>query len=83
MGEHRAAWRRAAALLLIGGLAVVPAGCQGVAEAYQPPGPPGPVAGYGYSCHAGVYTCRLPYQAPLGAPCSCPGLGAPSYGNVH
>ena len=39
--------------------------------------------GYGYVCYAGVYTCRLQAQYPVGAPCSCPGIGAPSYGTVH
>ncbi|EHH67288.1 hypothetical protein GMO_22820 [Gluconobacter morbifer G707] len=42
-----------------------------------------PVAGYGYTCKAGIYTCKMPTQVPLGAPCSCPGLGAASYGNIH
>ncbi len=71
------------------------AGCVGVPVANPPPpgayaAPRGygespraePVA-YGYTCSAGVYTCTLPAQAPLGSPCACPGLGAPSYGNVR
>ncbi|WP_342629079.1 hypothetical protein AAC691_04425 [Nguyenibacter vanlangensis] len=69
-------------LLLLGGLALLPAGCEGVAQSY-PPGEPGVVAGYGYMCQAGVYSCRLPTQVPLGSTCSCPALGAPSWGNVH
>ena len=44
--------------------------------------PPSQVA-YGYTCYAGVYTCTLPQQIPVGSQCSCPGLGAPSYGNVR
>ncbi len=38
---------------------------------------------YGTTCYAGVYTCALPQTLPIGAQCSCPGLGAPSYGSVH
>ena len=37
----------------------------------------------GERCFAGVYTCALPQALPVGAQCSCPGLGAPSYGNVR
>jgi hypothetical protein len=68
------------------------AGCVGEPTAYGPPpgyGPPGyaarrgePVA-LGATCSAGAYTCALPQARPLGTPCSCPGLGAPSYGNVR
>ena len=39
--------------------------------------------GYGYTCYAGVYVCRLPQQIPSGTQCSCPGIGAPSFGTVH
>ena len=39
--------------------------------------------GYGYTCYAGVYVCRLPQQIPAGTQCSCPGIGAPSFGTVH
>ena len=59
------------------------AGCSGVpqsltpANAALPIGTPG-----GVVCHAGAYTCRLPIPGPLGAPCSCPGLGAPSFGTI-
>ena len=42
----------------------------------------GAAGGYGYVCHAGFYQCTLPQQVPLGSRCSCPGLGAPSYGRV-
>ncbi|GAA4483237.1 hypothetical protein [Gluconacetobacter asukensis] len=69
-------------VLILAGLAALPAGCTGVAEGYPPP-PGAPIAGYGYLCKAGVYSCHLPTQVPLGSACSCPGLGAPSYGNVH
>ena len=65
------------ATALAGGLLAL-AGCVGVAE-------PGTVAapGYGYRCSAGVYVCQLPEQVALGSQCSCPGLGAPSYGSVR
>ena len=39
--------------------------------------------GYGYTCYAGVYVCRLPQQIPVGTQCSCPGIGAPSFGTVR
>ncbi|QDH24224.1 hypothetical protein D5366_01900 [Neokomagataea tanensis] len=48
-----------------------------------PVDPSAPVAGYGYSCKAGIYSCKLPTKVPLATPCSCPGIGAASYGNVH
>jgi hypothetical protein len=35
---------------------------------------------YASYCAAGVYQCPLPSGTPVGATCSCPGLGAPSYG---
>ena len=53
------------------------AGCVGAPVAAGPPSP------YGYTCYAGVYTCRLTAQYPVGSPCQCPGIGAPSYGTVH
>ncbi len=53
------------------------AGCEG-APAAEGMG----ASGYGYVCHAGFYQCTLPAQVPLGSRCSCPGLGAPSYGRV-
>jgi hypothetical protein len=49
----------------------------------QPLPPQAQQVAYGFRCYAGVYTCELPQQLPAGAPCSCPGLGAPSYGNVR
>ncbi len=56
--------------------------CSGTAETPVPAGTQSQT-GYGSVCKAGFYTCHTPYQVPLGSPCSCPGLGAPSYGNVH
>lgn len=48
------------------------------------PGPSaGAASGYGYTCYAGVYVCRLPQQLPAGTQCSCPGIGAPSFGTVR
>jgi hypothetical protein len=38
---------------------------------------------YGYTCYAGNYTCALPQSGPVGSTCSCPGIGAPSYGSIH
>lgn len=39
---------------------------------------------YSGMCYAGVfYTCRLPNSLPIGTRCSCPGIGAPSYGTVR
>jgi hypothetical protein len=40
-------------------------------------------AAYGTTCYAGFYTCALPQTLPVGAQCSCAGLGAPSYGSVR
>ena len=42
----------------------------------------GAAPGYGYTCYAGVYVCRVPQQIPVGSRCSCPGIGAPSFGHV-
>ena len=55
-------------------------GCEGIAAAGPPPGV---APGYGYTCYAGSYVCRLHQQVPQGAQCTCPGIGAPSYGTVH
>lgn len=49
---------------------------------YAPAAAPTQVA-LGGRCYAGVYTCELPQALPVGAQCSCPGLGAPSFGNVR
>lgn len=43
----------------------------------------GAASGYGYTCYAGVYVCRLPQQLAAGTQCSCPGIGAPSFGSVR
>jgi hypothetical protein len=55
--------------------------------AYSPPPAYGSVPGYGGDyggiCYAGAYTCAAPPNAPAGSPCSCPGIGAPSYGTVR
>jgi hypothetical protein len=60
--------------------------------AYAPPAatpiPPGQTSengqvAYGATCYAGVYVCQAPGNTAVGAGCSCPGLGAPSYGTVH
>lgn len=45
------------------------------------PAPAG--APYGTYCAAGNYQCQLAQSGPVGAPCACPGLGAPSYGLIH
>ncbi len=38
---------------------------------------------YGSTCYAGFYTCRAVPQSHVGSGCSCPGIGAPSYGTVQ
>ncbi|GBR13414.1 MULTISPECIES: hypothetical protein [Gluconobacter] len=74
---------RRSALRVAAGLSFLGLGaCVGTA-ASGPVNPSAPVAGYGYTCKAGIYTCKMPTQVPLGTSCSCPGLGAASYGNVH
>ena len=45
-------------------------------------GAPPPVP-YSAMCYAGAYTCQLPVAGPVGSGCSCPGLGAPSYGQIR
>ena len=35
----------------------------------------------GSTCYAGFYIC--PAAGPVGAPCSCPGIGAPSFGVIR
>ena len=43
----------------------------------------GQVVGYvGTTCKAGFYICQVP-AGPLGSDCSCPGLGAPSFGTIR
>ena len=55
----------------------------GYAQPGYPPQGYGQQAAIGTRCYAGVYTCALPEGLPVGAQCSCPGLGAPSFGNVR
>ncbi|MEJ0048341.1 MAG: hypothetical protein WDN04_21105 [Rhodospirillales bacterium] len=38
---------------------------------------------YGSMCYAGVYSCPAAAKSPVGGVCSCPGLGAPSFGTVN
>ena len=38
---------------------------------------------YGSTCYAGAYVCQLPAPGPVGAGCSCAGIGAPSYGSIR
>ncbi len=64
--------------LVLGGLSL--AGCVVEVPAQQSAAA---APGYGYTCYAGVYVCRLPQQIPSGTQCSCPGIGAPSFGTVH
>lgn len=42
-----------------------------------------PPVPYSAMCYAGVYTCQMPVAGPVGSGCSCPGLGAPSYGQIR
>ena len=58
------------------GLAFSLAGCVGVAT-------PAQYSGYGHTCYAGAYTCQLGGELPAGTQCTCPGIGAPSYGAVR
>jgi len=39
-------------------------------------------APYGNTCYAGFYVCAAPSSTHVGTGCSCPGLGAPSYGTI-
>lgn len=81
VGHTSRSWRvrvsMAAALALLSALG----GCVGEPGLVAPPGSVG--YGYGYTCYAGFYTCTLPAQGPVGSPCSCPGIGAPSYGTIR
>jgi hypothetical protein len=63
-------------LLALSGCVGTPTAAPGEPVAMAPPG-------LGYTCYAGVYVCRLNVQVPIGSQCSCPGLGAPSYGTVR
>ena len=79
--------RSAAACLAL--LSLVGCVAYPVPVAYPAPGyAPAPldgrgVAGYvGTTCSAGAYVCQVP-PGPLGSECSCPALGAPSYGVIR
>lgn len=61
----------AASVLALGGCIVAPVSI-----------PAGSIV-MGQSCLAGFYQCALPQPSQVGTPCSCPGLGAPSYGTVR
>ena len=50
---------------------------------YEPEAPAPALVAYGSSCRAGFYQCLLPVAGVIGTQCSCPGLGAPSYGVVR
>lgn len=84
-GRFRTVHPRRAGLILrlaaLGLFGLPLAGCVGVASAGGPSS--GAAPGYGYTCYAGVYVCRLPQQIPVGTQCSCPGIGAPSFGRVQ
>ena len=56
----------------------------GLAGCVAPP-PPYAVGQVAISnqCAAGFYQCVLPASGPVGAPCACPGIGAPSYGSIR
>jgi len=73
------------ALLPLGGCYVAP----GAVAPFGYAAPTGtayanPAAGQyaGTTCAAGAYICQIP-PGPLGAECSCPGLGAPSFGVIR
>jgi hypothetical protein len=38
---------------------------------------------YAAMCYAGVYQCAAPAYTPVGQTCSCPALGAPSFGTAQ
>ncbi|NHN85359.1 hypothetical protein GOB93_12010 [Acetobacter musti] len=75
--------RRHARKILAGVTAVMLSACTGQAGTPVPPGSYPPGTPLGGTCKAGFYTCQLPLASPVGAPCSCPGLGAASYGKVY
>ncbi len=65
-------------------------GCVGAPQAlveYTPPAQDPQsaerVVAYGSHCRAGFYACSLAQSVPVGTGCSCPGLGAPSFGVVR
>jgi hypothetical protein len=72
--------RRFGVLRLFAGLvAFALTGCVGIAA----PVPVATAPGNGATCYAGAYVCPLTTPGPVGATCTCPGLGAPSYGVIN
>ena len=69
--------RAAGALALLVSLG----GCYGAPATYQPSYPGTPYSGA--QCYAGAYVCQLPTPGAIGSTCSCPGLGAPSFGTIR
>ena len=59
-------------LLLVSGCVAPPPAVLPVGQAY-----------YSQQCAAGFYQCVLSQAGPVGAPCACPGLGAPSFGVIR
>ena len=71
-----------AAVLALGGCVAYPVPVATPYPAYEP-APQGQVVGYiGTTCAAGAYVCQVP-PGPTGTQCSCPGLGAPSFGSIR
>ena len=79
-------------LTLSTGLLALLAGCYGAPATEQPitaapasvtTATGAPAVAVGYRCYAGAYICALPAYGPIGSGCSCPGLGAPSYGTIR
>ncbi len=68
--------RRLAAAAVLGSVLAL-GGCVGAPETVAAP------PGYGSMCFAGVYSCQLGTAAPVGSQCTCPGIGAPSFGAVR
>ncbi len=64
------------ARLIALGIALALGGCVGTPAVVETPS-------YGATCYAGIYTCQLAVQAPPGSQCTCPGIGAPSFGAVR
>lgn len=83
MSVFQSVKRRGSRALLIGLAAAGLAACTGQAGTPIAPGTYPPGTPLGGTCKAGLYTCQLPLASPVGAPCSCPGLGAASYGQVY
>ena len=84
---HKTLVRLAASIVLISlaGCFPVPVPVPvGYSFTYAPESAPYPAAaGYiGTTCAAGFYVCQVP-PGPLGRECSCPGLGAPSFGVIR